>query len=87
MYARNSRTAGWVAKQRNANQWIQVDLRHVTRITGIATQGRNTGSQYVKSYILQYSNDGEKFKSYRAYGRVRVRFLVFFVFVHVLRYT
>lgn len=72
MYARNGRTAGWVARQRNSNQYLQIDLGSMAKVTGIATQGRNTGNQYVKTYILQYSNDGKKFRNYKSYGRLRV---------------
>ena len=52
----------WSARQNNLNQWIQVDLGEVTKVTHIATQGRQDASQWVKSYSLQYGNPWKHFK-------------------------
>ena len=35
---------GWSARYNNANQWIQVALGSYTKLTVIATQGRNGGN-------------------------------------------
>ena len=35
------RRAGWVAGVKNINQWLQVDLQQITRVIGMATQGRH----------------------------------------------
>lgn len=42
------------------NQWLQVELLQVKKITGIITQGaKSLGKEmYVISYILQYSDNG-----------------------------
>ncbi|KAJ4933305.1 hypothetical protein JOQ06_030137 [Pogonophryne albipinna] len=50
----------WQAKYSNMNQWLQVELPQVKKITGIVTQGaKSLGKEmYVISYSLQYSNNG-----------------------------
>ena len=59
-----------VAGNNNANQWLQVDLGNKnTRVTRVATQGRQDHSQWVTKYKLQYSNDGAKFQFYREPGQ------------------
>lgn len=60
----------WVAKTKDANQWLQVDLGSIyTRVTRVATQGRNGHQQWVKKYQLQYGNDGASFQYYRTTGQ------------------
>lgn len=44
------------------NSWIEVDLGGLTRVTGIATQGRRTYTQWVTSYTVSYSNDRQYWK-------------------------
>ncbi|XP_030844399.1 uncharacterized protein LOC763130 isoform X3 [Strongylocentrotus purpuratus] len=51
----------WCSRARNVNQWIQVDLLHLYRITSVATQGREDTSQWVTSYKLACSTDGTNF--------------------------
>ncbi|XP_033979525.1 coagulation factor V [Trematomus bernacchii] len=50
----------WQAKYSNMNQWLQVELPQVKKITGIVTQGaKSLGKEmYVISYSLQYSDNG-----------------------------
>ncbi|XP_028514230.1 venom prothrombin activator pseutarin-C non-catalytic subunit [Exaiptasia diaphana] len=55
---------GWAAKSNTIGQWIQVDLSKVTIITAIATQGGQSDSCWVKTYSVQYSDDGTSFKDY-----------------------
>ena len=59
----------WSAKTNDLGQWIQVDLGQVTKVTRIATQGREDMHQWVSSYSLQFSLDGGYFESYED-GRV-----------------
>ena len=67
------KTSGsWSALINNQNQWLQVDLlREEFVITSVATQGRNRHprwrghNQWVKSYKLQYSNNGVDFEYYK----------------------
>ena len=60
---------GWSALWNNANQWIQVALGAYTKLTGVATQGRNGANQWVTKYQLQYSDDGVNFHYYKAPGQ------------------
>ena len=59
----------WTPKTQRAGDWFQVDLGKVTKVQGVATQGRYDGNQWVKSYTLQYSNNGKSFKNYQG-GKV-----------------
>lgn len=68
----SGRTGAWSAKTKNNKQWIQIDFGRVTTLTGIATQGRYDAHQWVTSYIVRYSNDGQRFRDYKQYGRTRV---------------
>lgn len=48
------------------NQWLQVELPQVMKITGIITQGaKSLGTEmYVMSYALMYSNNGLHWSQY-----------------------
>ena len=65
----HGRAGAWVARGRNANQWLQVELCRPAKITGVATQGRHDAHQWVTSYTIKYSLDG---KHFRPYGRNKV---------------
>ncbi|XP_078118780.1 coagulation factor V [Sander vitreus] len=56
----------WQAKHGNMNQWLQVELTKIKKITGIMTQGaKSLGKEmYVMSYALQYSTNGIKWNQY-----------------------
>ena len=60
----------WSARSNDIHQWLQVDLLNTTRVSGVATQGRNgcPCAQWVTKYKLQYSEDGQAFKFYRRSG-------------------
>ena len=64
-------SGSWTALITDQNQWLQVDLLHQEIITSVATQGRNrhplwkTHNQWVKTYKLQYSNNGVDFEYYK----------------------
>ena len=73
IYASRGRTGAWLAKYRNTRQWLQIDLRTISIIKGIATQGRREAHQWVKSYTMSYSVKGLRFRPYVAYGRIKVR--------------
>ena len=59
---------GWVALKNDLNQWLQVDLGTFTRVTRVATQGRDGYDQWVTKYRLQYSDDGFTFHSFKEIG-------------------
>ena len=54
----------WLTGYNDQDQWIQVDLGKVGKITRIATQGRADAAQYVKSYTISYSLNCGVFDSY-----------------------
>ena len=60
----NGATA-WAAGQNDQNQWIQVDLGEQKIVTKIATQGRNNYDQWVTSYVVSYSLNGQTFNQYQ----------------------
>ena len=72
IHAGHGRTGAWVARYRNTKQWLQVDLRQLSIVKGIATQGRREAHQYVSSYTLSYSLKGVRFRMYSVYGRIKV---------------
>ncbi|XP_046536385.1 coagulation factor V [Equus quagga] len=69
-YARlnaQGRVNAWQAKANNNQQWLQIDLLKIKKITAIVTQGCKSLSSemYVKSYTIHYSDQGEEWKPYR----------------------
>ena len=60
----------WVSLTNDLNQWLQVDLRKITPVTHVATQGRNSFSpaQRITKYKLQFSDDGASFLFYKRQG-------------------
>ena len=67
--AGGGKQGAWSARSNDVNQWIQVALGSYTKVTGIATQGRNGANQWVTKYQLQYSDDGVNFYYYKAPGQ------------------
>ena len=59
---------GWVALKNDLNQWLQVDLGTFTRVTRVATQGRDGYDQWVTKYRLQYSDNEDTFHSFKEIG-------------------
>lgn len=51
----------------NHKQWLQIDLLKIKKITAIVTQGCKSLSSemYVKSYTIQYSDQGVTWRPYR----------------------
>ncbi|KAK7882323.1 hypothetical protein WMY93_028497 [Mugilogobius chulae] len=56
----------WQARTNDLQQWLQVELPQVKKITGIITQGAKAlgKEMYVISFSLQYSNDGLHWTDY-----------------------
>ena len=64
------KSGAWSALRNNINQWLQIDLiGQNTRVTRVATQGRNDLNQWVTKYKLEYSSDGLNFQYYREQGK------------------
>ena len=87
IYASHGRTGAWVAKYRSSNQWLQIDLRQMCIIKGIATQGRREAHQWVKTFQLSYSRYGTRFRSYVSYGRVKVILLTLQTLVSKFKFS
>lgn len=67
--ASGSMRGSWTASKNDRNQWLQIDLGDKnTKVTGVATQGRQDTDQWVTSYKLQYGNDGVNFQYYKKQG-------------------
>ncbi|XP_074962094.1 coagulation factor V [Phalacrocorax aristotelis] len=56
----------WRAKLNNNQQWLQIDLLTIKKITAIATQGVKSMSSenFVKTYVILYSDQGSEWNSY-----------------------
>uniref|UniRef100_H2UIU2 ferroxidase n=1 Tax=Takifugu rubripes TaxID=31033 RepID=H2UIU2_TAKRU len=56
----------WQAKYNDMDQWLQVELTQVKKITGIVTQGAKFlgAEMFVTSFSLQYSHDGINWHPY-----------------------
>ncbi|XP_033111516.1 lactadherin-like [Anneissia japonica] len=52
----------WSAKFNDLDQWIQVDLGTLKNVQGVITQGRNRYNQWVTSYEVRYSVNGNSFE-------------------------
>ena len=64
----------WTAREGNDEQWLEVDLgSQFTRVTGVATQGREDSDKWVTKYKLQYRNETKQFQYYREKGQNMVR--------------
>ena len=60
--ADGSIAGGWSALKNDGNQWFQIDLGSYTRVSGVATQGRDAYKEWVTKFKLQYSDDSLTFK-------------------------
>ena len=59
--------SGGNKNKRNYDQYIQIDLLNLTKITAIATQGRqySGGREYVRDYKISYKRDGGAWNFYQ----------------------
>lgn len=72
--------SSWSAGHINGNQWLQVDFEKKVKMNKVATQGRKDSDQWVTSYALSYSTDGNNFVDYKHCGQVKVRCSILLVF-------
>ena len=64
----------WTAGTTNLHQWLQVDLgSQYTKVTRVATQGRNDAAQWVTKYKLSYSDDGVNFQYHKEQGQTTAK--------------
>ena len=72
----SGKSGSWSAKVNNVPQWLQVDLGNPhTKVTALATQGRNNYPQWVTKYKVQYRGDGDNFQYFMEEqpSKIRVR--------------
>ena len=55
---------GWISQYTDAYQFFQIELGSVTKVTRIATQGRDDAGWWTKTYTIDYSVDGGTFQPY-----------------------
>ncbi|XP_064601589.1 lactadherin-like isoform X2 [Liolophura sinensis] len=48
---------GWCAKYKSSSEWLQVDLGVAAKVTGLMTQGRGDGVEWVTAFMASYSMD------------------------------
>lgn len=71
---RYSRYGGaWCAKRRDRRQWLLIDFGAATKVSRVATQGRQNSAQWVTSYYISHSKNGYKYTPYREGRRTKVR--------------
>ncbi|XP_039183277.1 coagulation factor V isoform X1 [Crotalus tigris] len=60
------RTNAWQPKVNNKDQWLQIDLQQLTKITSIITQGATSMSteMYVKTFSIHYTDGNSTWKPY-----------------------
>ena len=71
----------WTAQTDDLNQWLQVDLGSYTKVSRVATQGKNGFDQWVTKYKIQYSDDGENFWVYKEPGTSSAKVSSFMLFL------
>jgi len=62
----------WCAGVNNKQQYLQIDFRGMRKVTKIATQGRPGSNDYVESFKLSFSLDGNSFEFHREVKRLCV---------------
>ena len=76
-----SMAGAWTAQTDDLNQWLQVDLGSYTKVSRVATQGKNGFDQWVTKYKIQYSDDGGNFWVYKEPGTSSAKVSSFLLFV------
>ncbi|KAM4607232.1 contactin-associated protein-like 4 [Polymixia lowei] len=62
---RREGAGGWSPLNSDRYQWLEVDLGRRTQLTAVATQGRYGSSDWLKAYLLMFSDTGHNWKQYR----------------------
>lgn len=64
----------WSAQNSDFGQYLIMDLGQPMNVTGIATQGRAHGTEYVLEYAISYGSNGLDYADYKdAGGNIKVR--------------
>ncbi|XP_068754571.1 uncharacterized protein [Montipora capricornis] len=71
-----SSVGAWCPNVSDKQQYLQIDLGEVTKVCGVASQGRpgfiHQGGWFVKTYTIAYSKDGTNWTSYKEFGVAKV---------------
>ena len=59
------KTGAWSSHQNDVHQWLQVDLKGKTEVTGIKIQGRQEADEWVTSFTISYSSDGTTYTPFQ----------------------
>ncbi len=65
-------SCSWLAASDPKTSWLQVDFGKKAIVTGVATQGSCSETQWVKSYVIWYSDDAASWKYYKEEGAKKV---------------
>ena len=70
---RSGRVGSWLANRLDVYQYLQVNFGDWTKISHVATQGRNDADQWVKSFSLSYGYDSVFFRIYKEDNKKKVK--------------
>lgn len=76
--------SAWSPRESTYFEKLIVDLGNRYEIRSIATQGRRGTSEYVTEYIIEYSDDGEGWKSFHDFdGETEVLISDLYICIYV----
>ena len=70
--AQSGTSGAWSARYNDANQWIQADIGDVKSVTGVMIQGRSNSDQWVTTFYVQNSLDGDTWNHVQEGYQVKV---------------
>ena len=70
--ASSGQHGAWAVSTNNEFQYFEVNFGEWTKVTKVATQGRQDRAWWVTSYCLSYSYSGAFFEDYKEDGVVKV---------------
>ena len=77
--AGSGKYGSWTAGTHDEFQWFQIDLGSWTKISAVATQGRQDADKYVETYSLSFSYDGIFWETVKnEHGITQVQILVIY---------
>ena len=76
--AKSGQYGAWAVSTNNEFQYFEVSFGDWTMVRKVATQGRQDGNWWVKSYTLSYSYDGVFFEDYKEDDIVKVIYISLF---------
>ena len=80
-------SGGWCSTDliNSPEQYVEVDFMHNTKITGIATQGRYKGQEWVEHFKIEYKRYNEtRYRRYLEKGKWKVNMFVW-IYAYYLR--